>query len=75
MHNNSNTVSKMPFFALGLLIALFLISQPVSAETKALNSGIDSFTLGIMQQDIESNPIEDSISTVSYTHLTLPTKA
>ena len=62
MHNNINTVSKMPFFALGLFIALSLISQPVSAETKALNSGIDSFTFGIMQQDVESNPIEDSIS-------------
>ena len=62
MHNNSNTVSKMPFFALGLFIALSLISQPVSAETKALNTGIDSFTFGIMQQDVESNPIEDSIS-------------
>ena len=62
MHNNSNTVSKMPFFALGLFIALSLISPPVSAETKALNSGIDSFTFGIMQQDVESNPIEDSIS-------------
>ena len=52
----------MPYFTLGLFVALSLISQPVYAETKALNSGIDSFTFGIMQQDVESNPIEDSIS-------------
>ena len=47
----------MSFFALGLFIALSLISLPVSAETKALNFGIDSYTLGIMQQDVESNTI------------------
>ena len=52
----------MPFFVIGLLIAISLISQPVTAETKASNTGIDSFTFGVMQQDVESNPIEDSIS-------------
>ena len=52
----------MPFLSLGLLIALSLISKPAFAESKALNPGIDSFTFGIMQQDVESKPVEDSIS-------------
>jgi lipid A 3-O-deacylase len=53
----------MPYFTLGFFIILSLISHPVSAETKAaLNAGINSFTYGVMQQDVESNPIEDSIS-------------